>query len=164
MADTKKNIEFREDDFVLIQQDRRVTDRKLDTKPTTFFKDAMKRFRKNKASVAGSIILGILVLMAILVPMISTCNITTVSTPEAFLAPKLFEAGTGFWDGTRKYKRIVYDYDNEVPALSDKYSVAAIKAAIVSGQSLRPGRRGSAGYGFRPGEQEFPYVFQGGEL
>ena len=132
MADTKKDITFREDDFVLIQQNTRVTDKKLDTKPTTFFKDAMKRFRKNQASVAGSIILGILVLLAILVPMLSPCNITTVSTPEAFLAPKLFEAGTGFWDGTRKYTRIVYDTENEVPAVSDKYSVAAVKSALVS--------------------------------
>ena len=121
MADTNKNIVFREDDFVLIQKDKRVTDKKLDTKPTTFFKDALRRFRKNKASVAGSIILGILVVLTILVPMLSPCNITTVSTPEAFLAPKLFEAGTGFWDGTRKSTRIVYDVDNEIPALSDKY-------------------------------------------
>lgn len=132
MADTRKDITFREDDFVLIQQNTRVTDKKLDTKPTTFFKDAMKRFRKNQASVAGSIILGILVILAILVPILSPCNITTVSTPEAFLAPKLFEAGTGFWDGTRKSTRIVYDTENEVPAVSDKYSIAAVKSALVS--------------------------------
>lgn len=131
MDDTKKEIAFREDDFVLIQQDKRVTDKKLDTKPTTFFKDALKRFRKNKASVAGSIILGILVLLTIFVPMLSPANITTVSTPEAFLAPKLFKAGTGFWDGTRKSTRIVYDTENEVPALSGKYSVAAIKSALI---------------------------------
>ena len=97
MADTNRERAFREDDFVLIQQNKRVTDKKLDTKPTTFFKDAMKRFRKNKASVAGSIILGILVLLTIFVPLLSTSNITTVNTIEAFLAPKLFEAGTGFW-------------------------------------------------------------------
>ena len=132
MADTNKDIVFREDDFVLIQKDKRVTDKKLDTKPTTFFKDALRRFRKNKASVAGSIILGILIVLAILVPMLSSANITTVSTPEAFLAPKFFETGTGFWDGTRKATRIVYDVDNEVPALSDKYSTAAIKAALVN--------------------------------
>nr|WP_302593844.1 ABC transporter permease [uncultured Acetatifactor sp.] len=132
MADIRKDITFREDDFVLIQQNTRVTDKKLDTKPTTFFKDAMKRFRKNQASVAGSIILGILVILAILVPILSPCNITTVSTPEAFLAPKLFEAGTGFWDGTRKSTRIVYDTENEVPAVSDKYSIAAVKSALVS--------------------------------
>lgn len=131
MADEKKETVFRDDDFVLIQKDKKVTDKKLDTKPTTFFKDALKRFRKNKASVAGSIILGILIALTVLVPMLSPSNITTVSTPEAFLAPKLFEAGTGFWDGTRKSKRIVYDVDNEVPALSGKYSVASTKAALV---------------------------------
>ncbi len=131
MADTNRERAFREDDFVLIQQNKRVTDKKLDTKPTTFFKDAMKRFRKNKASVAGSIILGILVLLTIFVPLLSTSNITTVNTIEAFLAPKLFEAGTGFWDGTREYKGIVYDRENEVPALSGKYTPAAVKGALV---------------------------------
>ncbi len=132
MADTKqREIVFRDDDFVLIQKDKRVTDKRLDTKPTTFFKDALRRFCKNKASVAGSIILGILILLTVFVPMLSPCNITMVSTPEAFLAPKLFEAGTGFWDGTRKMEHIVYDVDNEVPALSGRYSVAAIKAALV---------------------------------
>lgn len=131
MADEKKNITFREDDFVLIQTDKKVTDKKLDTKPTTFFRDAVKRFRKNQASVAGGIILGILVLLSAFVPSLSDKNITTVSTQEAFLAPKLFEAGTGFWDGTRKVERIVYDTENQVPALSDKYSIAAVKAALV---------------------------------
>lgn len=131
MAETKETRVFREDDFVLIQKDKRVTDKKLDTKPTTFFKDALRRFRKNKASVAGSFILGILILLTILVPMISTKNITTVSTKETFLAPKLFEAGTGFWDGTRKYSRVVYDRENEVPALGEKYTVEAVKAALV---------------------------------
>ena len=131
MADINETKVFREDDFVLIQQDKRVTDKKLDTKPTTFFKDALRRFRKNKASVAGSIILGILVLLAIFVPVLSDANITTVSTPEAFLAPKLFASGTGFWDGTRKYTRIVYDMENEVPALSGKYSLEAVRAALV---------------------------------
>ena len=131
MDENKKEIVFREDDFVLIQKDKRVTDKKLDTKPTTFFRDALRRFRKNKASVAGGIIIGILVLLTIFVPMLSPANITTVSTPEAFLAPKLFEAGTGFWDGTRKYTRIVYDTENGVPALSDKYSVESLKAALV---------------------------------
>ena len=134
MAETtenKREIIFREDDFVLIQQTKRVTDKKLDTKPTTFFKDALRRFRKNKASVAGSIILGILILLTILVPMLSDKNITRVSSTESFLAPKLFEAGTGFWDGTRKAKRIVYDTENQVPALSGKYSIASVKAALV---------------------------------
>ncbi len=134
MEEKEKNnqIVFREDDFVLVNKDKRVTDRKLETKPTTFFKDAFKRFCKNKASVAGSIILGILIVLTIVVPVVSPANITKVSPTEAFLAPKLFEVGTGFWDGTRKSEGVVYDTINEVPAVSDKYSVAKIKSALVS--------------------------------
>ena len=131
MEDNKTKFDFRDDDFVLVQQDKKVTDKKIETKPTTFFKDALKRFRKNKASVVGSIILGTLILLALVVPVVSNANIDTVSSQEAFLAPKLFEAGTGFWDGTRKMERIVYDTENQVPALSEKYSIVALKQAVI---------------------------------
>ena len=49
------------DDFKLVQQDKSIHDLKFTTKPTTFFKDAMKRFAKNKSSVAGAIILASIV-------------------------------------------------------------------------------------------------------
>ena len=128
----EKNIQFRDDDFQLIQADKRIMDTKLESKPTTFFRDAIRRFCKNKSSVAAAIILAILIALAILVPLLSPHNITTVSTTEGFLAPKLFEAGTGFWDGTRSKTRIVYDTVNEVPALSDRYSPASIKQSLIS--------------------------------
>ena len=127
----RQPIEFMSDDFVLVQENVRIPDKKLDTKPTTFFKDAMKRFVKNKSSVVAAFILAILILLAIIVPMVSTKNITVVSSKEKFLAPKLFEAGTGFWDGTRTYKHVVYDRQNEIPALSDKNSIESIKASLV---------------------------------
>ena len=128
----EKNVQFQPDDFVLVQEDKRITDTKLSTKPTTFFRDAVRRFAKNKSSVAGAFILAILILLAIFVPVFSPYNIDNVSTIEGFLAPKLFPAGTGFWDGTRAKTHIVYDTENQVPALSDKYSVAAIKRSLVS--------------------------------
>ncbi len=131
MADNRSPVEYRPDDFVLVQENVRISDKKLDTKPTTFFKDAIKRFAKNKSSVTAAIILAILILLAIIVPMVSDKNITVVSSKERFLAPKLFEAGTGFWDGTRSYKHIVYDPVNEVPALSEKNSIEAIKASLI---------------------------------
>lgn len=107
-------------------------DKKFETKPTTFAKDAFARFCKNKSSVVGFFIVSILILLAIIVPIVSPANIDNVSTPERFLAPKLFPAGTGFWDGTRTTKHVVYDRDNEIPALSDKNSVATIKSSLVS--------------------------------
>ena len=126
------DIEFRDDDFVMVQSDRRISDTKFETKPTTFFKDAMKRFVKNKSSVVGGIIMAILVLLAIFVPIISPYDIDNVKSSEKFLEPKLFEAGTGFWDGTRSKQHVIYDAVNEVPALSDKYSVATLKQSLVS--------------------------------
>ena len=126
-----KNYSFSPDDFQLIRRDGMITDTKLKTKPTTFFRDALRRFCKNKSSVMGAIILGILILMAIVVPWISDKNIDQVSSTEKFLAPKMFKAGTGFWDGTRKKERILFDTVNEVPALSEKYSVASLKSALI---------------------------------
>ena len=59
-----KNVEhvvsFDKGDFDLSQENISLSDTKLKTKPTTFFKDAMKRFYKNKSSVAGGVILGAL--------------------------------------------------------------------------------------------------------
>ena len=128
----EKSYQFRDDDFQLIQEDIRITDTKLETKPTTFFRDALRRFCRNKSSVAGFFILAILILLAIFVPVLSPHNIDLVSSSERFLAPKLFKAGTGFWDGTRTKTHIVYDPVNEVPALSDKYSAASIKQSLIS--------------------------------
>jgi len=131
MAD-KNNFDFLANDFELVQSDKAIKDKKLETKPTTFFKDALKRFRKNKSSVVAAIILSILILMAIFVPIISPYDIESVKTEEKFLAPKLFDAGFGFWDGTRSYEHILYDPINEVPAVSEKYSIAALKQSLVS--------------------------------
>ena len=127
----KNKYIFSSDDFELIKRSGQISDTKLKTKPTTFFKDALRRFRKNKASVAGAIILGILITLAIVVPWVSPHNIDQVSTPEKFLAPKLFKVGTGFWDGTRTKTHILYDTVNEIPALSEKNSVAALKQSII---------------------------------
>ena len=126
-----KEIRFNPDSFQLVQSNTRIMDKKLETKPTTFLKDAFRRFCKNKSSIVAAIILAILILLTIFVPIISPYNITNVNVTERMLAPKLFESGTGFWDGTRDMERVVYDTVNEVPAVSDRYSVAALKNALV---------------------------------
>ena len=122
---------FASDAFQLVHTEEKIHDKKLETKPTTFFKDALKRFAKNKSSVIAAIILAILILLAIIVPVASPYNITNVSTSEKFLAPKLFESGTGFWDGTRKMKHVVFDTVNKVPAVSEKYTVDALASSLV---------------------------------
>ena len=60
MAD--REIQFLPDDFNPVQENKQISDTKLATKPTTFLKDAFRRFCKNKSSVVAAIILAILVL------------------------------------------------------------------------------------------------------
>ena len=106
-----------QDDFKFVQNDKTIHEQKFQTKPTTFFKDSVKRFCKNKSSVVAACILGVLLLLSIFVPIFGKTNVThdtSVSHPELYyLEPKLFEAGTGFWDGTKKVKNIPVDISSD---------------------------------------------------
>ncbi len=105
--------EITKDDFKLVQSDEKIHDQKFETKPTTFLKDCLKRFRKNKSSVVAAFILGILLVMSVVVPIFfktSDVHETKTSHPELYyLEPKLFKAGTGFWDGTKQMTNIAVD-------------------------------------------------------
>ena len=107
-------IALSEGDFNLSQKDEKIHDQKFKTKPTTFFKDALKRFAKNKSSVAGGIILGILLVLSLLIPVIDTNNIDVSHPYELFLAPKAFNAGSGFWDGTKEVKDAPCDTSKKI--------------------------------------------------
>ena len=120
-------VEFQKDDFKTVSIDKKIFDVKFETKPSTFFKDAMRRFVKNKSSVIGAIILGIIVLGAVIVPMAVPSDIANAHLDQRFLEPKLFNAGTGFWDGTKYIDAWVpYDYENETPAGYDPDAVSEL--------------------------------------
>ena len=115
-----KNVEhtisLQKDDFTLNQLDTKLHDTKFKSKPTTFFKDAFRRFAKNKSSVAGGIILGTIVLFSIFVPIFNDHSLDLTNpylAQQTKLAPKLFDTGTGFWDGTTTFKDIAIDFDWE---------------------------------------------------
>lgn len=121
------NYKINQNSFKFVNNDKKISDTQLKTKPVSFAKDAFRRFCKNKSSIVGAIVLGVLVLMAIFVPIVSQSNVNAVSAEEALLQPKLFAAGTGFWDGTKKYATkynndgtinsgILYDFSTETPS------------------------------------------------
>lgn len=58
--------------FVFVQEGTKLSDKKFDTKPVGYFKDAWRRFRKNKASVVAAIIILIIVLYSFLIPLFNT--------------------------------------------------------------------------------------------
>ena len=112
-------------DFVLTEVDSSVHEQKFQTKPTTFLKDSLRRFRKNKSSVVAAGILGVLLAMSFLVPVIDQSDLRSDEgahkrAAQQYLAPKLFDAGTGWWDGTVTYNNIPVDISEMPNAQTDE--------------------------------------------
>ena len=116
--------------FELVDNKNYSFDQKFETKPTTFLKDSLKRFSKNKSSVVAAWILGILLIMAFLVPIIDTNDVSTPHSDQVYLEPKLFDSGTGFWDGCKSYSGIAYDEDNECPNPADFNKLAVKEGSL----------------------------------
>ena len=117
-----RDPEISKDDFKLVTTDETIHEQKFQTKPTTFFKDCLRRFRKNKSSVVAAVILGLLLILAIVIPAVSPYDVSAdaANTGFEYLEPKLFEAGTGFWDGTRTYKGYSVDVSANPDAKTDE--------------------------------------------
>lgn len=119
-AEVSQDVEITDEDFTLTKVDESIHEQKIQTKPTTFLKDSLKRFRKNKSSVVAAYILGALLLMSFLVPIFDHSDTKASHEDETFLAPKLFEAGTGWWDGTAKYKNMAVDISAKPDATTEE--------------------------------------------
>lgn len=147
-----KDPEIKAEDFVLQQADGSIHEQKFQTKPTTFFKDSLKRFRKNKSSVVAAYILGALVLLSIFVPIFNTNDVSNAGNAALKnLEPKLFDSG-GFWDGTIKVKHKEVDPHNPIegqyypdPLL---YYPTGVKDLVQEGQQFTntPNKFGNGGY------------------
>jgi len=86
--------------FQFVQADRRIYDKKFETKPIGYFKDAWMRFKKNKSSVVASVIILIIVVFALLAPLFSPMRVSDVDGFYSSVRPKLpLLADAGFWDG-----------------------------------------------------------------
>lgn len=102
--------------FVHSDPNEQIKDEKIQRKATTFGHDAFKRFVANKSSVVGAIIIGILLIASFLAEPISPYDIQGTYIDQALLPAKLFDAGTGWWDGCKHFTNQPYDGHNQVPA------------------------------------------------
>ncbi len=126
-----ENVQFKEiskEKFDLVQRDESIFDTKFETKPIGYLKDALLRFRKNKASVVAFIVLILMVLFAVLAPFLSSYSISDTEPEFKALIPRIdaFAGnGNGFLDGTKvvemsesEYLRYEYQPDYIVETLS----------------------------------------------
>ncbi|MFP4187304.1 MAG: hypothetical protein ACLFSU_03930, partial [Acholeplasmataceae bacterium] len=92
-------------DFEFVQRDEKIYDKRFETKPIGYFKDAMIRFSKNRTNVVATIILGILILLAIFVPVLTTKNYQDQETEIANLPPRMpLLKEIGIFDGMKHYQ------------------------------------------------------------
>ncbi len=99
MADEKRNLS--PEDFEFVQADEKIYDKKFDTKPIGYFKDAMIRFGKNRSNVVATSILFLIILGTIVFPLTSTKNYTLVIPEFSNLPPRMpFVENFGLFDGT----------------------------------------------------------------
>jgi oligopeptide transport system permease protein len=119
--------------FVFVQKSDILHDKKLDTKPVGYFKDAWRRFSKNKGSVTAFIIIIILMLFAVFGPVFSKYSVSFSDGYYNYAAPKsLILSKIGIFTGNRKMNGVSqqnYDYFNAIPGaivkVEKKYQVKA---------------------------------------
>ena len=71
--------------FEFVPMEGRMHDKKLESKPVGYFRDAFNRFCRNKSSVVAAIIIMILVLYSIIVPWLCQNNYTRALTDTMYL-------------------------------------------------------------------------------
>ena len=89
--------------FVFAGTGNNIHDKKLETKPISYFRDAMNRFAKNKGSILAAIIIMVLILFALIAPLFTPYSVAYSDQYYAFALPRneLFvKMGINFWDGS----------------------------------------------------------------
>lgn len=118
---TENNQLVQDDRFTFVQENVKLHDQKLETKPRGYFKDAFIRFTKNKASVVATIIIAAIILFAIIVPLVTPSNMQTLmDTYYAKKGPRNTALyGMGLNGGqTNSYvdRTLIYEYSKGVGA------------------------------------------------
>ena len=72
-------------DFEFVGENRPLHDKKLDSKPIGYFRDAASRFARNKSSVIAAIIIVILILYSIITPLFFENNYTRALTDTNYM-------------------------------------------------------------------------------
>ncbi len=91
--------------FVFRSQNGNLHDNKLETKPVSYFRDALNRFSRNKGSILAFAVIMLLVLFAIVGPMLTPYTVSYQDETYKFMVPRnelCYKLGIGFWDGGKQ--------------------------------------------------------------
>ncbi|WII36106.1 ABC transporter permease [Paenibacillus thiaminolyticus] len=107
--------------FELVQREKQIADQKFEGQAIGFFKDAILRFRKNKASTVAAFFIGLIIMMAIIAPLISSFTYREQNIEWTLLPPRVPGIEKlGIFDGTRTL-------DIQKANLDGKYKDSVVK-------------------------------------
>ena len=111
--------------FQFAQADKKLGDKKLQTKPVSFMRDAWRRFAKNRSSIVGMVIIAVLILFTIIAPLVSNYDVAYNEGYYRNVLPKISPNADGVWDGTKKYEsnRATYQYNYAIGIESGRLAV-----------------------------------------
>ena len=109
-----QDYQISKEKFTFRGTDGNLHDKKLETKPVTYFRDALHRFAKNKGSILAFGIIIVLVLFAIITPILSPYTVSYHDTYYRFIQPRnelFYKLGIPFWDGgtAKEVNQLAYD-------------------------------------------------------
>ncbi len=127
--------------FEFAQLDAKIHDKKFETKPVGYFADAWGRFKKNKASLVGAIIILVIALFAVIYPFVSPYEISTNNGVYVKIRPRIDSmAKTGFMDGG--YEKKLNDryiiYYTGIGAASEYYDNPTVSFADAQKAEFSP--------------------------
>ena len=146
--------------FRFAQADRKLGDKKLQTKPVSYMRDAWRRFAKNKSSIVGMVIIALLLLFSIIAPLVSQYTIDYSDGAYRNVLPKISaNASGGFWDGTERYESnlATYQYNLGIGVESGRLAVKNVygtRTVVIDGEetvlvSYRRDTYNAVGYMFQ---------------
>lgn len=123
-----KNMKIDKEDFEFVQLDEDIKDEKFQGEAIGFFKDAMLRFKKNKASIVAGWIILIIIFMAIVGPSMNEYTYREQHIDWALLPPRVPGLEEiGIFDGTKvmdvKKDNLEDKYEGCVVKILDEYDI-----------------------------------------
>lgn len=106
--DDIKIVDVPSEKFSFVNEGEKIHDTKFETKPIGYFKDALIRFCKNKASVAAFVIIIFIILFALIVPFTTPKSKSTVmDTYYSKKAPRnvVLKESLGIMSGSKKLEQ-----------------------------------------------------------
>lgn len=107
MADIKNvnldpSLDIPKEKFEYVHFDEKIHDEAIKGEAIGFFKDAMIRFRKNKAALVSFVIIAILAIMAIIGPSIGKFTYDEQNVKMTNMTPRISWANSDFFSGIKK--------------------------------------------------------------